>query len=194
MHHDRDQLGRIAYAGYPIHPHRRSSCSLRYGGRRSCAVIHIPGSGANQMSGRRQTSELAYFPRTLRISSCWRLLPQTPYMRLLEATDSLPPPIYTSAAAAPTSASHIVGDVIWSTAPAACSCTGWVALTTGSWTAGTDYKVQPIQSSTGVARRRHSVRRSEGRSSSPSTRTGAGPTRSGGAARMSPDEIAGDPG
>ena len=52
----------------------------------------------------------------------------------------------TSAPSAPTSGFHVVGDVVWSTAPASCSCTGWVILTTGtSWTAGTDYKVQPIQ-------------------------------------------------
>jgi hypothetical protein len=51
-----------------------------------------------------------------------------------------------SAAAAPSSGFHVVGDFIISTAPQTCTCTGWVALNTGTtWTSGTDYKVVPIQ-------------------------------------------------
>ena len=53
---------------------------------------------------------------------------------------------YTSSASVPTSGYHVVGDVIWSTAPASCNRSGWIALTTGTgWTAGTDYKAQVIQ-------------------------------------------------
>jgi len=49
------------------------------------------------------------------------------------------------ASAAPSSGWHAIGQIIWSTDPAGCSCLGWVALTTGSgWVAGTDYKVITI--------------------------------------------------
>jgi hypothetical protein len=52
----------------------------------------------------------------------------------------------TSAAALPTSGYHVVGDMIWSTAPATCACIGWMPITTGSsWTAGTDTKLVPLQ-------------------------------------------------
>jgi len=51
----------------------------------------------------------------------------------------------TYASAAPSSGWHSIGQIIWSTDPAGCSCMGWVALTTGSaWVAGTDYKVITI--------------------------------------------------
>jgi hypothetical protein len=54
-------------------------------------------------------------------------------------------PRVTYASAAPASGWHAIGQIIWSTAPAGCSCMGWVALTTGSgWVAGTDYKVIPL--------------------------------------------------
>lgn len=52
----------------------------------------------------------------------------------------------TSAAAAPTTGQHYAGDIVWSTAPATCTCSGWLAITNGTaWVAGTDYKVMAIQ-------------------------------------------------
>ena len=49
------------------------------------------------------------------------------------------------AAAAPSSGYHVIGDIIWSSAPQTCTCLGWQALTTGSsWTHGTDYDIIPI--------------------------------------------------
>ena len=53
---------------------------------------------------------------------------------------------YRSSSSAPTSGYHVVGDVIWSAAPASCNCSGWIALTTGTgWTASTDYRALVIQ-------------------------------------------------
>lgn len=49
------------------------------------------------------------------------------------------------AAAVPSSGYHVIGDIIWSTAPTTCTCAGWVMLTTGSaWVHNTDYDVLPI--------------------------------------------------